>query len=71
VDEILLNSLLHEYKPAVIQTLLVAESPSTGPRFFYLGNSPLFHYTHLAFQDVLGEQVGSGPEFFDLCNSLR
>ncbi len=59
------EALLARYEPRTVRTLFVAESPSSGPRFFYLGNSQLFRYTVRAFHDVWGDKVGDGQAFLE------
>lgn len=63
MDEEMVAALQGVYRPRKVRTLLVAESPSAAGRFFYLGNSPLFRYTYLAFHDVFGLQADTAEEF--------
>ncbi|WP_020376074.1 hypothetical protein [Sulfobacillus thermosulfidooxidans] len=60
------QGLRETYRPQQIKTLFVAESPSTGQRFFYLGNSQLFRFTYQAFVRVFGNKVGQTPQEFFL-----
>jgi hypothetical protein len=56
------ESLRHEYRPSVLQILLVGESRPAEGTFFYLANSNLFHATRAAFAAALGP-MPSGERF--------
>ncbi|WP_053960485.1 hypothetical protein [Sulfobacillus thermosulfidooxidans] len=66
MDQELWKGLRETYRPQQIETLFVAESPSTGQRFFYLGNSQLFRFTYQAFLRVFDKQIGQTPQEFFL-----
>lgn len=58
-----LERLRQAYRPPQVGVLLIAESPPKGGRFFYRGDSNLFHYTCEAFQSAFGLRF-RGPEEF-------